>query len=327
MIIVNTEINARNCTMKEIDDNASFAKKIIGQYKNGNYNVYIMNDGTKIRFTKEDVFKPEFPENIDLCITKSCSMGCQFCYANCLPNGKHWEYSGKIKDILNTLHPFTELAINGNDWDIPSLTHFLSDMKKRDVFVNATFHIEQFYNRYNDVCYAQDMGLLHGIGVSVNKVYEDKKINLLSRENCVVHVIAGIFDEKIFNTLKDKSLKVLILGYKSIGRGELYDALYEEKVTKNLDWLEKNIETVMKGFKICSFDNLALEQLQIQKKISPDEWETHYMGDDGQFTMYIDAVDGLYAKNSIEVDRPLSRYSINSVDPHIDNLFNVIKTS
>lgn len=301
-------------------------RKIIGQYQNGNYTVYFMDDGTKIRYTNDDKFVAVFPENIDLCITKSCSVGCQFCYANCVPNGKHWEYSGKIKELLSTLHPFTELAINGNDWDIPALTNFLSDMKAQNVFVNATFHLEQLYRRYNDIRYAQDMGQIHGIGVSINKLYTKQYLDFLPKvKNCVVHVIAGIFDEEIFESLKNKSLKILILGYKNIGRGKLYDSLYSQKVKDNLEWLEKNIDTVMKGFEVCSFDNLALEQLKIQGKISPDKWETNYMGDDGQFTMYIDAVDKVYAKNSIEVDNPMKCYSIECAQPDIDVLFNVLK--
>ena len=36
-------------------------RNILGIYKNGNYNVIMLNDGTKIRRTEADSFIPEFP--------------------------------------------------------------------------------------------------------------------------------------------------------------------------------------------------------------------------------------------------------------------------
>ena len=49
-------------------------------YKNGNYIVTILEDGTKIRVTEENEFIPEFSENIDCKITDKCSQMCKFCY-------------------------------------------------------------------------------------------------------------------------------------------------------------------------------------------------------------------------------------------------------
>lgn len=49
-------------------------------YKNGNYIVCIMNDGTKIRRTEDDDFIPSFSENTDVCITKNCRCGCPWCF-------------------------------------------------------------------------------------------------------------------------------------------------------------------------------------------------------------------------------------------------------
>lgn len=54
--------------------------KKLGSYRNGNYDVTIYDDGTKVRRTEEDDFIPEFPENIDVKITDNCQIGCQFCF-------------------------------------------------------------------------------------------------------------------------------------------------------------------------------------------------------------------------------------------------------
>lgn len=47
-----------------------------------------------------------------------------------------------------------------------------------------------------------------------------------------------------------------------------------------------------------SFDNLAIEQLNVKKLFTIEGWEQFYMGDDFCFTMYIDAVKQEYAPTS-----------------------------
>ena len=72
-------------------------------------------------------------------------------------------------------------------------------------------------------------------------------------------------------------------------------------------------------FDIVSFDNLALEQLNVKRLLSSEEWNNFYMGDDGKFTFYIDLVKGEFAKNSLSQERfPIE-------DKSIDEMFNIIK--
>ena len=51
------------------------------------------------------------------------------------------------------------------------------------------------------------------------------------------------------------------------------------------------------------FDNLAIEQLRIKEFLPEDEWENLYMGDEGQHSMYIDAVRGEFARTSRSEER------------------------
>ena len=51
-------------------------------------------------------------------------------------------------------------------------------------------------------------------------------------------------------------------------------------------------------FKVVSFDNLAIEQLEVKRLVKDDEWEEFYMGDDGNFTYYIDMVERKFAQSS-----------------------------
>ena len=43
--------------------------RVISYYKNGNYFVKLLCDGTKIKETSDDSFVAEFPDSIDLKIT------------------------------------------------------------------------------------------------------------------------------------------------------------------------------------------------------------------------------------------------------------------
>ena len=61
---------------------------------------------------------------------------------------------------------------------------------------------------------------------------------------------------------------------------------------------EKNLENIIEYFKVVSFDNLAIEQLEVQRLMSREEWDEFYMGDDGSMTYYIDMVEQKFARSS-----------------------------
>src|SRR5574344_2032907 len=109
--------------------------KILGEYINGNYNVKIYEDGTKIRSTKDDEFNAQFPENIDLKITNYCTNNCLYCYESSNSMGKHADIlSAKF---LDTLQPYTELAIGGgNPLSHPDLIPFLDKLKEKHIIAN-----------------------------------------------------------------------------------------------------------------------------------------------------------------------------------------------
>ena len=69
--------------------NIKVESPMIAQYRNGNYNVELYADGTKIRFNDEDKLIPAFPENMDVCITKKCNGGCEYCYEGCSIDDEH----------------------------------------------------------------------------------------------------------------------------------------------------------------------------------------------------------------------------------------------
>lgn len=115
---------------------------LIGSYKNGNYNVHIFEDGTKVRENKLDFFKPEFPESFDLKITNKCDRGCLYCHENSIVNGKH----GDILNLpfIDSMHPYTEIAIGGgNPLEHPDLYKFLELCKEKQFIPSMT--VNQFH--------------------------------------------------------------------------------------------------------------------------------------------------------------------------------------
>ncbi len=275
--------------------------KLLGVYKNGNYTVKVLSDGTKIRETLEDEFLPSFAENCDCKITDKCDGGCLFCYEGCTPNGKH----GDILNyrFLDTLHPYTELAINGNDMSHPDLIPFLEKLKTKKVIANITVNQIHFEKHQDIIRELVEKRLIYGLGISLNEPTDEFISLVKSYPNAVIHVINGVLKPSDVAMLADKNLKMLILGYKQLRRGEDWYDKEHENIVERQKWLKKNLDKMLNHFDVISFDNLAISQLDVKRLMSEEEWEEFYMGDDGNYTFYIDMVDGTFGKNSLATER------------------------
>ena len=291
-------------------------RKILGTYENGNYTVMMLNDGTKIRFNNKATMKADFPESIDMKISNRCNMGCPMCHEQSVPDG---ELANLSHPLLNSLHPYTELALGGgNVLEHPDLFPFLSRMKDQKIICNMTLHLDHFLGADSYIKYLQEEGYLYGVGVSVNKVIDRDTIDkIVAIPNTVVHTIAGIMPQEGYKSLYDRNIKLLILGYKNYGRGAEY-IKHDDGIMDRIGILHDNIMDMMNHFNLISFDNLALEQLRIKDLVNKDTWERCYMGDDGEATMYVDLVKEQFAKSSVS-----PRVDINSNT--IEELFNQVR--
>ena len=289
--------------------NIKVEANLIASYKNGNYNVELYDDGTKVRFGEVDDFVPEFPENIDVCITKRCDGGCPYCYEGCTLEGKHGDIGSfdcygqfHLPKWMESLRPGTELALNGNDLTHPMLSWCLQELHRKGIVTNMTINQRHLHKNINVLVNWQNNGWINGIGVSLSNSNDDELyVNLSKLKNVVIHVIAGIFTVEDLINLQAISPKLLILGYKNIGRGTDYKASRVELIDNNIAMLKLNLPIMQRYFNVLSFDNLAIEQLDVKNTLfkgDEKKWSTFYMGDDGGFTMYIDTVNGKYSKNS-----------------------------
>lgn len=278
--------------------------KLLGKYQNGNYKVMLLEDGTKIRYNNLDNLTPGFAESMDVKLTDKCSVGCSFCYEKCTPSGKHSDIMSQ--SWIKTLHPWTEIAINGNDLDHPQLDEFLDHLKSCNVVCNMTLNQVQFVkNRSKVDKYLADKKV-YGLGISMSENLNPELLDELSTyPNVVLHMINGLITQDMIDGYEDKlrKLKILVLGYKYVGRGVDYKDNHTSDVQKNMDWLRDNIIDLLKSrkFKLGSFDNLAITQLDLERQIKTKTdlpWDELYMGDDGDYSFYIDAVSQRFAQNS-----------------------------
>jgi hypothetical protein len=123
----------------------------------------------------------------------------------------------------------------------------------------------------------------------------------------VIHAIAGLGHAHSFMAAK----KLLILGYKNYGRGILQNAEQQIKIEQNLERWRYFLPAFLnrKGC-VTSFDNIALDQLRVKEAVEWITWQRRFMGNDGTFSFYVDAVKMEYAKNSTSPRRPLRDMTI-----------------
>ncbi len=281
---------------------------ILAEYNNGNTFVQVYEDGTKVRQYAE-IAVPAFPESIDVKITDYCDMGCSYCHEQSTRQGIHGNLN-ILLDKLKSLPAGVEIACGGgNPLSHPDLIPFLIEAKERGLIVNMTInqgHLKPFYDKMR---FLIKSNLIRGIGISVTN-YNYKYIEELIKfsDHIVYHLIAGINNvEEVYNLIKlnkkyNKDCKILLLGYKVFGFGVEYYEKEQNIVQKNLKEWYGAIRSLI-GKCTLSFDNLAIQQLKIRRLFTEEGWERFYMGDDFQFSMYIDAVKKEYAPTSRSKER------------------------
>ena len=302
--------------------------RLLANYQNGNYTVKLYEDGTKVKYNDLDNFTPEFAESIDCTITTRCNGGCEYCYMNCTDRGIHADLNNPL---LNSLHSGTEIAINGNDLSHPDLVSFLQRMKNKGVIVNITINQKHFNSCIDILKEWQDKDLIHGIGVSLTDSSDETLIaNLKAVKHTVLHVIDGCFTQQDLENLKDKNIIMLFLGYKHKGRGNAYYHANKDFVDGNIKFLREHLYDYRGNFPGFAFDNLATQDLDIQHKVSPESWSINHMGEEGEFTFFIDLVHNEYAVSSMETKYIFPIQDGDTVDTmfkHIRSIFEQVRNN
>lgn len=296
--------------------------ELLGRYKNGNVITTIYSDGTKERFTYDNEFHPAFAENMDIKICNRCDRGCPWCHEGSTPDGK-------LGDIMNekfidTLHSYQEVALGGgNVLEHPDLIPFLYKLKDKRVVPNITLNQKHFEDSIDLVDDLISKKLIYGLGISLENPTTEFIEKVKRFPNAVIHVINGVVDPVQMERMYNQNLKILILGYKYLRRGSTWMEKEHAAIAANQWWLYGHLPNLINKFAVVSFDNLAIEQLNIKERwdeFSDKPWDEFYAGDDGMNTYYIDMTERKFARSSTaDFDK---RYDL--LDD-VDEMFRVIQ--
>lgn len=286
--------------------------EILNTYINGNTQVTIYNDGSLERkFLDPNNIKVDFPSSLDVKITNYCDAGCSFCHEQSTVAGRHGDLN-ELSRVLGTLPAGVEIAIGGgNPLAHPELIPFLERCKAQGLICNITINQQHVYSYKKDIINFINNKLIYGVGVSyTSSAYLSSIDSILSTtDNLVFHLIMGINKINDIETLmsfckeRNKECKVLLLGYKHYGFGIDY-YLKNKKIEDNkYEWYTKLAQYFKQSNLVLAFDNLAISQLNLKRYFTESAWKTFYMGDDFQYTMYVDAINQQYAPSSCSTNR------------------------
>ncbi|MBQ2622485.1 MAG: radical SAM protein [Thermoguttaceae bacterium] len=291
---------------------------VLAKYTNGNYRVLILDDGTKIRVNNGEPFAPTRFESVDIKITNQCLHNCPYCHEASSPTGDHADFD-KYRSFLDSIHPYTELAIGGgNPLLHPDLDSFLEYCKERQFIPSMTVNWRDLIQQNDRIQKLTREKLIYGVGVSMptpnDRISSDEeeilKNALAELPTAVCHLILGIHTLDYIKALARRlySPQFLILGYKPIRRGLEFKQRRDRVIQKNIEdvkfFFQDEFDFISEelNFESVVFDNLALEQLELLEWFRSKSPE-NYMGDEGQFTMFVDLVQGEYAISSTSMER------------------------
>lgn len=268
-------------------------------FRNGNAEITIYNDGTRI-IEFEDQLQLDWPLNIDIRVSNRCSFGynpktdsafCSFCHESARTDGSECNYS-MLKEQLNNLPKGIELAIGCNNLT-EKLSSFLGWCSLKRFICNLTINQGHLQRDLKDLQVLIDFEYVKGLGISYRSALKwNIPEYLLSYENTVFHVIAGIDTiEEVLNLASKGVKKVLVLGEKNFGFNE---GKVDLKTQAHKEWYWY-VRKLFDTFDVVSFDNLALEQLNIKRFFPGNEWEQF---NQGEHSFYINAVDEYFAPSS-----------------------------
>lgn len=268
-------------------------------YTNGNTTINLADDGTRI-IDFDGELQLEYPLNIDIRVQTICplgynpktqSAGCSFCHESARTDGSECDYN-VLLDKLRRLPSGIELAIGCNIAS-PNLLIFLTECNKLGFIGNLTVNQALIGKYQNQLLTAIKQNDIKGLGISYRSFANlDINSELLDYDNTVWHVICGIDSFNDVYELHNHGVKkILVLGEKDFG---FNTGNVDLMSVNHLTWF-RNVRKLFDIFDVVSFDNLALEQLKINRFLSESDWNTFHQG---EYSFYINAVNGYYSPSS-----------------------------
>lgn len=275
---------------------AEIGVPLMHAYRNGGYDVSLYENGTKVRHAFDPSIPPVMPEQMDLKITDWCDARCAWCHEKSTVRGQHGDVDAML-DLLKDLPAGVEIAIGGGDpLSHPRFDELVAGLRSFGLVPNVTINGRHFERHRAQLETLIGRGHIFGVGVSFFE-----KMPAWDYEHMVVHMIAGVDKPEALDDVKRS--KLLILGYKNFGRGQKYRAAFTDAVQANIDQWFRELPILAMNHHL-SFDTLAISLLRPDRVFkSRAVYEQRYMGDEGQFSMYVDGVLQKAAISSYSEDR------------------------
>ena len=270
---------------------------LLASYRNGGYEVSVYRDGTKVRDAVDASQPPRLPEQMDLKLTDFCDAGCAWCHEKSTPKGQHGDVTRTLA-LLKDLPPGAEIAIGGGDpLSHPEFERFVRGLRDQGLVPSVTVNGRHLARSRAMLERLISDGQLFGVGVS----YHDRLPDW-DYEHMVLHLIAGVNAPAVLDEAT-RRMKVLVLGYKQFGRGKKLFEIRQKQVQDTIASWYRELFVVAREHHL-SFDNLAIDQLKPSRVFKDiDAYAQQYMGPEGQFSMYVDAVTETFALSSYSPDR------------------------
>lgn len=275
------------------------ASPLLASYRNGGYQVDIFADGTKVRTELDASLPPTLPEQMDLKLTDWCDAGCAWCHEKSTPKGVHGDVDRAL-ELLTVLPAGVEVAIGGGDpLSHPDFERFVRGVRAQGLIPSVTVNGRHFARHRPLLEQLTSEGQLFGVGISFSK---EHGLPQWDYPHMVLHLIAGVDHPSVLDAAEQR-MKVLLLGYKRFGRGAKLFEVRTQEVQETLAAWYRELFVVAENHHL-SFDNLAIEQLKPERLFrDPDTYRSQYMGPEGQFSMYVDAVTQTFALSSYSAER------------------------
>lgn len=301
--------------------------------------------GNKVRFTFDLDAKPytkaTVPELVDLNITEYCNLNCPWCYKAAESTGKH-AVTQNVTNYLDTLNQIGvfEIALGGGeptthpDFD-KIISRFEYHKKNRIKHIRISFSTYSTEWLGNKKIVDAVKNNVAGIGVSVHTLNDIKKVEHIAQviregtKNCDRFYdrqnVAGkpqIMAQHVFGTrplnevmsildyCQNNYLPILLLGYKTTGRGSNNEEIdYRKAYPEEY----KDFVKMLSGFYgVISVDTLFVNKYKdLLDRISVSRLT--YTEEEGKFSCYIDAVNDTIAASSFSEDKiQLDKYDKSS---------------
>lgn len=300
----------------------SDVKRKCGVVKNGNY--WVARDyfsGDRIRFTqKPDECIPQYPELIDIKITNRCEHNCPFCYMGSNMNGKDASID-EIKFLINSLSSNDysyykrriEFAIGGGNILLyPHLEKLFTIIKDHGHVINTTINVKDV----KKICESEELKhifntFVSGIGISISNENDVQLLELYNikdtLKNCkfMLHLIPEMLGVKQTINICSKANSLgyygtLFLGYKENNRG----ASCKHKLL--------SYDDLCKIFDKTSCISVDTTFANRYKSFIENNFHTYHTitFNEGEYSMYIDAVEMKGYKSSYQLDKPYNLRSL-----------------